>query len=111
MWFYSNEDECKLTSELIEIFKNSVKFFDVKKILDHKIENGDLFVLIWWKGFVKGDATWERYLDLKASIPGLLDTYFNELEKEGKIRCNKYMGETEDIVEEILMNRVLVGGR
>ena len=49
MWFYANEDECKLTTELIEIFKNSVKFFDVKKIINHKIENGDLYVLIWWK--------------------------------------------------------------
>ena len=44
----------------------------VKKILDKKKEKNKLFYLIWWKGYLKKDATWES----KASLieDGLAET-------------------------------------
>jgi len=32
--------------------------YHVKDILDFKEEDGHEFLLIWWKGYPKGEATW-----------------------------------------------------
>ena len=78
LWFYSEADDFKLTDELITLFRDSVKFFDVKKVLDHKVEDGIFFVLIWWKGFPQSEATWEEMSDIYPAIPELMEDYIQQ---------------------------------
>ena len=78
LWFYSEDEDFQLTPAFVEMFKDSVKFFNVKEILDHKLEEGRLYFKIWWKGFNKIDSTFEEFGDIYPTIPQLMQKYFEK---------------------------------
>ena len=78
LWFYAEEEEMQLDDDVIQLFEDSVKFFDVKQILGHDVNVGRFQFKIWWKGFPKAESTWENYEDLIESIPELIAKYLNK---------------------------------
>lgn len=50
-----------------------VEEYEVKEIVDHKIERGTNFYLIRWKGYAKADDTWEAEDTL--SCPDIIEKY------------------------------------
>lgn len=53
--------------------RKQVDRFEVDRLLEHKIENGDRLFLIRWKGYEKSHDSWEREKDL--SCPHILKQY------------------------------------
>ena len=79
LWFYSTNEDFIPTEELRIHFEDSVKVFDVKKILKHRIIDNHVEYLLWWKGFKKNEATWEKYSDVIEQIPAMIETFNQNL--------------------------------
>ena len=59
--------------------KEKTEKFKVKKIIGSKIENKKKYYLVWWKGYLKKDATWELEDNL---IEDGLEEYIKDFKKK-----------------------------
>ncbi len=55
--------------------KQKEETYTVKSIIDKKVENKKVYYKIWWKGYLKKDATWEPKDNLIKDIPNLIKEY------------------------------------
>lgn len=55
--------------------------YEVKDIVDHKVERGTTFYLIRWKGYTKDDDTWEAADTL--SCPDIIEKYNKKISNNG----------------------------
>ena len=62
------EDELRPAAETEEEYK-------VKEIIGKKKEKNLIFYLIWWKGYLKKDASWEPRKELMKDIPKMISDY------------------------------------
>lgn len=53
--------------------------FKVKEIIGKKTIKKQIYYKIWWKGYLKKDATWELKKELLNDIPDLIESYENTL--------------------------------
>jgi hypothetical protein len=58
-------------------YSKSIKEYEVDKILRRRIENGDTFFLIKWKGFPESDTCWEHINNL-GNCGEMIQTFENE---------------------------------
>ena len=49
-----------------------VEKFVVKEIIDKKVEKGKIFYKIWWKNYLKKNATWEKREEIIKDIKDLI---------------------------------------
>ncbi len=61
--------------ELMKAKGEETNKFIVKKILDKKSVNKKIYYLVWWKGYLKKDATWEPKDNLIKDVPELIEEY------------------------------------
>jgi hypothetical protein len=55
--------------------KEKEEEFTIKKIIGKKSENSKTYYKIWWKGYPRAEATWERRSKLKKDVPKMLKDY------------------------------------
>ena len=61
--------------------------YEVKDIVDHKVERGSNYYLIRWKGYTKDDDTWEAEDTL--SCPDIIEKYKKKISNNGTKAAGK----------------------
>lgn len=59
--------------------KAEEELYTVKKIIGSKIEKKKKYLLIWWTGYKKAEATYEPYDVIKKDVPELVEEYEESL--------------------------------
>jgi hypothetical protein len=72
--FYKDK-ELNVTAELVQaVEKQEHRLYVVSKILDARYNKQEMFheLLVAWRGFPVGEATWEPYLAMAVNVPEMV---------------------------------------
>jgi Chromo (CHRromatin Organisation MOdifier) domain len=72
--FYKDK-ELNVTAELAQAAEhNDHKLYEVSKILDARYNEQEMFheLLVAWRGFPAGEATWEPYSVMAVDVPDMV---------------------------------------
>merc|ERR1711892_42214 len=80
-------DFSNITKSMSDAEESHDEVYEVQDIIDDKIENGDKYYLIRWKGFAADDDTWESISNLEC--PGNIANYEkNKKQKKKEARSS-----------------------
>jgi hypothetical protein len=94
-----SDDKLEITEEIKKQFAHDNESYQVEKFLDCRLnpENGQLDLLVEWKGFTEDDNSWEPLKNLFEDVPELVKIYQKKLKKEE----SAYAEDVEDFLKNL----------
>jgi Chromo (CHRromatin Organisation MOdifier) domain len=86
--FYKDK-ELNVTAELAQAAEhNDHKLYVVSKILDARYNEQEMFheLLVAWRGFIVGEATWEPYSVMAVDVPDMVAKFLESHEDIDAVR-------------------------
>jgi hypothetical protein len=93
--FYKDKD-LNVTAELAQAAEhNDHQLYVVSKILDARYYEQEMFnkLLIAWRGFPVGEATWEPYSVMAVDVPEMVAKFMESHDDTDMVRKMRYLGE------------------
>jgi Chromo (CHRromatin Organisation MOdifier) domain len=90
---YYKDEELNVTAELTQAAEhNDHKLYVVSKILDARYNEQEMFheLLVAWRGFPVGEATWEPYSVMAVNVPDMVAKFmesYEDIDAVREMRC------------------------